>query len=313
MTTDMKNTDAKDDGETEKSAYQPTPYKISTITATGSMGSHVSLDVLYENMCVTENLGIVYVEYGSKKSDTIQKGTSKKKKNNLDGTVVMRKRFDNQVTIVYKYIQPETNAVITVNCKIFRNGNVQMTGLRYIEHGPEIIKYLIKLIIDIYEKDERIVKDIAKLEPTNYRIRLINCDFRTGIEIKRDKLYKIMLAEYKTICTYEPCIYPGVKVQYWWNTENPHNDGSCYCKRKCDGKGSGHGEGQCKKITVAVFQSGCIIITGGQNLEQVNDAYRFICDCISRHLADVEKTKMLLPMVEPKKRKVYIKKSDILS
>lgn len=310
----MNNKDIKDDDrEATKSAYQPTPYKISTITATGSMGSHVSLDVLYENMCVTENLGVVYVEYGSKKSDTIQKGTSKKKKNNLDGTVVVRKRFDNQVTIVYKYIQPETNAIITVNCKIFRNGNVQMTGLRYIEHGPEIIKYLITLIIDIYQKDKRIVKDIEKLEPTNYRIRLINCDFRTGIEIKRDKLYKVMLAEYKTICTYEPCIYPGVKIQFWWNTENPHKDGSCYCKRKCDGKGSGHGAGQCKKITVAVFQSGCIIITGGQNLEQVNDAYQFICDCIRQHLQDVEKTKMLLPVVEPKKRKVYIKKSDILS
>ena len=31
-----------------------------------------------------------------------------------------------------------------------------------------------------------------------------------------------------------------------------------------------------KKITIAVFKSGKIIITGGQNTEQVNQAFRFI-------------------------------------
>jgi TATA-box binding protein (TBP) (component of TFIID and TFIIIB) len=309
LTTDIKDKDTE-----MKGCFQPTPYKISTITGTGSMNANISLDVLYENVSVNDNLGIVYVEYGNKKSDTIQKGSSKKKKNIVDGIAgKTRKRFDNQVTIVYKYLLKDTDTIITVNCKIFKNGNVQMTGLRYIDHGKEIVNYLITLIKNIYEKDKRIVKDIQKLENTNHRIRLINCDFRTGIEIKRDKLYKTILNEYKTICTYEPCIYPGVKVQYWWNKHNTHNDGACYCKQKCDGKGIGIGDGQCKKITIAVFQSGCIIITGGQTLEQIDDSYKFICDCIRNNLDEIEKPKMLLPIIEPKKRKVYIKKSDIVS
>ena len=32
----------------------------------------------------------------------------------------------------------------------------------------------------------------------------------------------------------------------------------------------------CKKVTIAVFKSGKIIITGGQNIKQLETSYRFI-------------------------------------
>ena len=42
---------------------------------------------------------------------------------------------------------------------------------------------------------------------------------------------------------------------------------------------SGKGKnGNCKKITIAVFKSGCAIVTGGQNPKQINIAYDFIKD-----------------------------------
>lgn len=292
----------------------PTPYKISTITATGSVNTCVNLDSLFSNIVISEDdecNGIIYVEYGNRKSDTIKKGTAKKKP--VNGTTsTPKKRFDNQVTIVYRYNCSKLGKQINVNCKIFKNGNVQMTGLRYIDQGIDIIDFIIHVLKDIYYKtDNDIVGDITLMTNTNYRIRLINCDFKIGIELKRDKLYSIVLSKYSTLCTYEPCIYPGVKVQYWWNKENVLCNGACYCKGKCDGKGCGVGDGECKKITIAVFQSGCIIITGGQSIEQINDAYDFICLCIKTNIADVYKTSIPLPQVEIKKKKVYIKKSTI--
>ena len=44
----------------------------------------------------------------------------------------------------------------------------------------------------------------------------------------------------------------------------------------CNGKGRGNGDGNCKKITIAVFKSGKVIITGGQNKQQLEESYRFI-------------------------------------
>ena len=44
----------------------------------------------------------------------------------------------------------------------------------------------------------------------------------------------------------------------------------------CNGKGRADGDGNCKKVTIAVFKSGKIIITGGQNIKQLETSYRFI-------------------------------------
>ena len=44
----------------------------------------------------------------------------------------------------------------------------------------------------------------------------------------------------------------------------------------CDGKGCGCGDGQCKKITIAAFASGKILLTGAQNSKQLTSAYNFI-------------------------------------
>ena len=62
------------------------------------------------------------------------------------------------------------------------------------------------------------------------------------------------------------------------NTRN--HSGTCGCSRLCNGKGNGCGDGECKKVTIAVFKSGKIIITGGQNKDQINESYRFITNFI---------------------------------
>ncbi len=50
----------------------------------------------------------------------------------------------------------------------------------------------------------------------------------------------------------------------------------CQCTKRCNGKGTGHGNGECKRITIAIFNSGKIIITGGKTLEQLTLSYKFI-------------------------------------
>ena len=67
--------------------------------------------------------------------------------------------------------------------------------------------------------------------------------------------------------SYEPCIYPGVNIKYFINTNN--RCGICECENLCNGKGNGCGDGNCKKVTIAVFKSGKVIITGGQNKDQI--------------------------------------------
>lgn len=244
-------------------AFQPTPYKVSTITATGCIQTHIDLDVLYEHLDIvkqpdnTAEDGFTYVEYGHKKSETCYKGFAKKLAITRRKTTVS-KRFDNQVTVILRVHGMQTNM------KIFRNGNVQMTGLKMIEQGTQAIGYVIERIRTISHCDPKVAESIEKMAIANYTIQLINCDFRVGFEIKRDRLYKTIQTLYPNVfCSYEPCIYPGVKIQYDWDPS--------------------------KKITIAVFQSGCVIITGAQTHEQITCAYHFICNIFNTHFDSIQK------------------------
>ena len=75
---------------------------------------------------------------------------------------------------------------------------------------------------------------------------------------------------------------------YYFNNNND-KCGICKCTEKCNGKGRGCGNGQCKRVTIAVFASGKIIITGGRSIEQLVDSYDFIKGVLD----DVEKFKMI--------------------
>jgi TATA-box binding protein (TBP) (component of TFIID and TFIIIB) len=307
----------------------PTKYRISTITSTACIGSTINLPILYDSLNPENNgiepktkkyintiiNGIVYIEFGSKKTTTISKGYSKKALINRR-KVKPAKRFDNQLTIVYCHINEVTNIKSNVNIKIFKNGNIQMTGLKSIDLGSYITDIVINIIKNIYDTiNKDIVDDIEKLVNTNNQIRLINTDYKIGFEIKREVAFKIIVHEYDNVCSYEPCIYPGVKMQYFWNINNPLKNGICNCfGKKCYTKrksGNGYGDGNCKKITIAIFQSGCCIITGSQFKEQIDDCYTYINKLLYKNIDRIEKKNTLLNETLIVKKKIILRITDI--
>lgn len=266
------------------------PFKISTITATASLNcTSVNLFNLYNAVPIIQNSGdeegFCYIEFGEKKGNSYTKGYHKKmsitRRKEKQG-----KRFDNQVTMTIRH--RFNDSMFVTNMKIFKNGNVQMTGLKTIPQG----KYNVDFIVNFIKKCNRefeIVEDESVLECKNYRVRLINSDFKVDIEIRRDRLHKIIQKEYGFFCSYEPCIYPGVKIQYSFNEEPQACKGICDCKVKCNGKGDGNGQGNCKRVTISVFQSGCIIITGAQTVEQIDITYNVINSILRDHKEFIEK------------------------
>ena len=95
--------------------------------------------------------------------------------------------------------------------------------------------------------------------------------------------------EYKNTSSFQPGTYPGVKLQYFWNPVNENINGRCNCNMKCFGKGDGSGDGKCKKITVSIFESGKILITGAINFVQIDEAYNYISNVLKKHQNSLEK------------------------
>lgn len=279
-----------------------TPWKISTVTATGGVNTQVDLEVLLQHAavgvpfttagtpmeCGCKSYELCYIEYGKKHEETRSRGELLKKK--VRRKKEEKKRFENQATIIIRYILAD-DAVAVVNMKVFKNGNVQMTGLKTTDFGRCAVDSLIAELRRIAVDHPKVVADPGALANTRYNVGLINCDFTVGMEIKRERLHTILQQRYRGVfVSYEPCIYPAVKVELYWCGDTPNK--CCNCEVPCWQRlrpRSRARVARCKKITIAVFQSGCVIITGAQTLQQVTDAYHFICAVLARERLNVRK------------------------
>lgn len=228
--------------------------RISVITATAKLSKSIHLENLYK--CLEINDKIHYVEYKCENKGYSVKSTKKKRKKRE------KKSFYNQVTI---HVFDDK----IVNLKIFNNGKLQMTGLKSIESGKQTIETFIREISD----KNREVYEGEDIEYSDYKIAMINSDFDIKYKVDRERLHRHVV-EMGMCSSYEPTIYPGVNMKYYYNKNN--TDGICCCNTMCNGKGNADGDGNCKRVTISVFNSGKIIITGGNHLDQLKTCYKFI-------------------------------------
>jgi TATA-box binding protein (TBP) (component of TFIID and TFIIIB) len=267
---------------------QQRPYRVSTITWNGSVGTAVNYTLFFEHVRIIDRKerGFVWADYRGEKSRGVY---PKKRRNTVNGEA--RKCFDNQLTLIM-YLADG----YFPNVKLFHNGNIHITGIRTPDDGVWINEYLVQEIRRIHAEHPDVVTDVESLQSGNYVIRMINSDFSVPYRIRRKDLHKLLISpEYNNQCVFQPGSYPGVKLQYYWNDQNTARDGICRCEGKCLGKGDGHGEGKCKKVTVAIFESGSILITGANAFDQIDDAYAYINKVLQQHNTVLRKVMPTMP------------------
>jgi len=212
-----------------------------------------------------------------------KQGRQDKKKDN--------EHFYNSCSIIVK-ADEKTKCV---NIKLFNNGKITLTGSKEEMDGFNSCKVLLeelKKYPDIFINLNK--EHVKTLEIINYKITMINSDFNTNFKIDLLKLLNILNINKKELFTkFNPEKYRGLIIGYYWNTDNELQEGKCHCKGKCNGKGNGTGPSQCKKITISIFKSGSIIITGGRLVKQIQDAYYFINNILKENYKDIIKLSIL--------------------
>lgn len=269
---------------------EATPFRVSTITCNGSIGTRVDLTQLYDVIEVVDYIndetGFIYViDRNGKETKGFnprKKRTNSKKKTEGESY----RRFDNALSSYYKLSSEYYPSV-----KIFKNGTIQMTGLKNIEDGKKLHKLVYDSIDKVYQMNSNIFEENPKYDETMFHVRMINSDFSVPYLIRRKELHHLLINEkYQNNSSFQPGTYPGVKLQYFWNPTIGCHNGRCMCtKAKCFGKGDGTGEGNCKKVTVSIFESGKILITGATNFDQINEAYHYICNILTENQNNIRK------------------------
>jgi len=310
--------------QTGESALLP-QISISTITTTLKFNCKFNLLTIYEHVKLdTNNIigfkcnGWVRIKLGDKivflppavstddsddEEDEVNITKTKKKKipshyNEIKGFYTNLKikrsknKFFNQVTA---YIKLDANRYI--NVKIFKNGSLQMTGIKKTVECNIIINKLLTEILtpkntttitplpniqiypDFIQKPtepntllhfiELVAKDIAptpvtvtNLKMIDFNIRMINSNCKVPFKINRDILFQLLKKE-KIKCRYDPNSHACVNIRYDINASD--------------------------KVSIFVFQSGSIIITGGKTILDINKGYHYIMNIISTHYETIKK------------------------
>jgi TATA-box binding protein (TBP) (component of TFIID and TFIIIB) len=294
-----------------------TPYRVSTITAVGSVCSALDIRLVFQHVRVDGGANVQGADRvmcarlggetrGNADCDANAGASAKKSRRKDSGKKPPPPScFGNQVTLVMSV------GGTRVNLKAFSNGRVQLTGVKAVALGLRAIDVLVAELKEICSAspDALAVADASVLHAADYRVCLINSDLDLGFQVKRDLLHGCLRDMYPdTQVSYEPCIYQGLKIKFMWNDDpaspsTPRGQCTCACAgetgqpRTCIGRGDGHTRGQCRKVTVAVFQSGKVIITGAHTTKQIDDAYRFlVSDVVACH-ADRFRRPATLPPV----------------
>ena len=241
---------------------------VSAMVQIGKLNTNINLYELAANLSINDT--ILYVEHGA----SIMKGVNPKhiSKKKIKKNLSNKKFFYNQVTV-------HVSSDKRINVKIFNNGRIQMTGINKDDQGENTIRLLINEFTRLSDDIKMTIFDETDIyQEGSIETVLINSDFDIFFEVNREVLHRLIVDQ-GYCSSYEPCTYPGVNIKYYHNPVQ-NNFGICNCDKPCNGKGK---DNTCKKITIAVFKSGKIIITGGRTKGNINTAYQFITSFISKH------------------------------
>ena len=208
-------------------------------------------------------------DHGAKGRDDAAQGGTSIVKDVADGPHVSRlsqKNFDNQVTVVMHLCETDVDSPgdgdlwYTINAKVFRNGSVQMTGVRRVRHGQLILHALARTLQQVGAAT--FPEQSTGVRPTSvcvdeFRVCMMKAHFKLGLPVNRGALYRRVKERFHDLvaCTYEPCVYAGVKMRMLHPQVRT-------------------------RLTAVVFQSGCVIVTGATSEEHICHAYDVVCERI---------------------------------
>ena len=270
------------------SFLEPTSLRISTMVATANTSTQIDLISLFSQIH-TKLIPLGYPGEGILKMEHRDKVVGIASRDAFTNRKISTKTFFNQSTIILRRQAPNAAPGVfkEVNIKMFANGGVQMTGIPSIEFATEALQSLIDAINTLPTNP---FKEPTAAAISKFNVQLVNSDYTIKYPVKREELHTLLTRTYGLFSTNESTIYQGVNTKYYYNKLHSDKEpkGVCHCTDTiCSGQGNGEEHGQCKRVTLSVFQTGKIIITGARHIDQIMEVYHYFNKVLETHARSI--------------------------
>jgi TATA-box binding protein (TBP) (component of TFIID and TFIIIB) len=164
------------------------------------------------------------------------------------GTTKMKKTFYNQITLNYRDISNKS-------IKLFSNGKLQITGLTSFFECDIVLKKITGWLNDVFKT--------TNIAVTNAYVGMLNINFSVQNTIDLQGLNRVLNSFDNVMAVYNPETYPAINVKLQKSDEFTFAS-----------KGN--------SVSLFVFGTGNIVVTGTKSLEQAMFAYDFIIDVFAK-------------------------------
>lgn len=246
----------------------PQNVSISTMSLTCSLGTPFNVANIYKYMILEkDNVIAIKTDKGMRKLNNSSYEFNSTNKNS-------HKNFFNQNTIIVNSREDKH-----LNVKLFKNGSIQMTGCKDLVDANIVINKLVKKLKEILfvkkQSDDNLsndnlsndnlltevkfVENLDDLNVTNFKINLINTNFGVNYYINKEELFTLLTNKgvFCRITTNHACVNIKHKIINVDNSES--------------------------LVSIFVFQTGNIIITGAKKANEVKSAYNFIVSFLNQN------------------------------
>lgn len=188
----------------------------------------------------------------------------------------------------------DENKFKEIHIKVFNTGKLEIPGIQDNLILNKALNLLVNMLKNITEK-----KNLSYIKNQEETV-LINSNFNCGFYIDREKLYDILKYKYYINSCYDPCSYPGIQCEFYYNKSNPNNNG-----RK-----SNDLTNNSIKISFMIFRTGSVLIVGKCTEDILYYIYNFIKNLLHNEFKNIV-TKITPNYVnekikKPKKKTIFI-------
>jgi len=156
-----------------------------------------------------------------------------------------------------------------IHIKVFNTGKLEIPGIQSSSILDDALKLLITILKPIVKTETPIVYLKNKSETV-----LINSNFNCGYYVNREKLYEKLKYKYKINCVYDPCSYPGIQCEFYYNSNETVQTGinpdAVYDKH----------DKIIHKISFMIFRTGSVLIVGKCSETILHELYKIVCDIL---------------------------------
>jgi len=180
-----------------------------------------------------------------------------------------------------------------IHIKVFNTGKLEIPGIQNDQLLTIVLDNLIQIL-----KPHVCDNDLHYLKEKTETV-LINSNFNCGYYINREKLFDILKYKYKINSSFDPCSYPGIQCEFYYDTDKHDNTG-----RQINNIDITNNSDNIFKISFMIFRTGSVLIVGKCDEHILYDIYDFIKKILEYEYSEIVTNNINIETLVKKKKQV---------